>query len=268
MEICTTSWERIAKGLLGPSAINQDKLDEEGEWKQHVILGFIIDTSTMSITLPEAKIASAHVLMESILAWEDSHIMPIKSAQQLRGCMEHFCTANPIWKILSAPVDELLTFGDENNEWVSCPVIEIWQSFRCSMDVIETCMKVDTDWETLFHWSLLRLLPLAQRLSLKMEGQLFIWITVDATLDFISGISWRGREFFRISIVDLVRECGFPIGTVFKIGECEMLAAAFATFLWGVKQGIPRNIILCTDNRNVSTGWGKRKQNSGRPIVY
>ena len=34
MDACTECWERIAKGLLGPTAINLGKLDEEGIWKQ------------------------------------------------------------------------------------------------------------------------------------------------------------------------------------------------------------------------------------------
>ena len=245
-------WEYIAIGLLGSTAINLGKLEEEGIWKQqHVILGFLVDTSTMGITLPEAKIVSAQVLMEKILAWKGSQVMLIKSMQQLRGCMEHFSTTNPIWRVLAAPVDHLLTFGDENNQWVSCPQAETWHAFWHTMSVIETCMSNETEWKDLFKGSLLRLLPLHYHLALKMEVRPFIWVTVDATLQWISGISWHDREFFRMSLDDCIRLCGLPIDTVFKIGECEMLAASFAVFLWGGEGGISRNIILCADNRNV-----------------
>ena len=194
---------------------------------------------------------SAQVLTEGILKWKDAQIMPIKSAQHLRGCMEHFSTTNPICEVLSAHADELLKFGDENNEWVSCPSPEIWDKFWCSMRAIETCPEVDVDWEALFHGSLFRLLPLAGRLSLKMEVRLSIWITVDATLDYLSGISWYDREFFRISTEEVVRLRGIPSDTVFEIGEREILAVAFAVFLWGIRDGVSRRIILRTDNRNV-----------------
>ena len=96
MNARTESWEKIAKGLLGPTAINLGKLDEEGIWKQsHVVLGYIFDTSNMTITLPEAKIASAQTLIEGILQWKGSYAILVKAAQQLRGCMEHFCNYKP-----------------------------------------------------------------------------------------------------------------------------------------------------------------------------
>ena len=205
----------------------------------------------MPIKLPEAKIVSAQVLIEGISVWKGSHVMLIKSAQQLRGCMEHFCTTNPVWKILATPVGELLTYGDENNEWVSCPVSEVWQNFWRSMEVIETCMEVDSEWMSLFQGSLFRLLPLPQRLSLKMEGGLFIWATVDATLEWISAISWRDCECFRISTKEVVKLCGLQPDFAFDVGECEMTDAEFAILLRVVREGKPRNIILRTDNRNV-----------------
>ena len=268
MNACTGSWERIAKGLLGPTAINLDKLGEEGIWKQiHVILGFVFYTSNMTITLPEAKIASAQTLIEGILQWKNSQVMLIKAAQQLRGCMEHFSTTNQIWKILSTPVDELLTYTDENNEWASCPHAEIWTSFWHSMSVLETCMEADQSWRALFHGSLFRLLPLHERLALKMEVQPFVWVTVDATLEYIGGVSWHGNECFRMSATECKRICGLGSDIVLKIGECEMLAAALAIVIWGIKDGVTRNIILCADNRNV-LHWmkkGKAKQGESQP---
>ena len=79
--------------------------------------------------------------------------MLIKSAHQLRGCMEYFGTANPVWEILAAPVDELVTFGDENNEWAARPQVETWHGFWYSMSVIETCMATYSSWRALFRGS-------------------------------------------------------------------------------------------------------------------
>ena len=183
-----------------------------------------------------------------------------KSIQKLRGCMGHFATTNHILEILSAPVDELLTYGDENNEWVSCPHAEIWTSFWRSMSVIETCIAEDCSWRSLLRGSLFRLLPLHGRLALKMEVRPFVWITVDATLDFIAGLSWRDHECFRLSVGDCKQLCGTASDEVLRIGECEMMDTALAIILWGIKDGVVRNIILCADNRNVSH-WVKK----GRP---
>ena len=119
------------------------------------------------------------------------------------------------------------------------------------MEVIETCMQINSEWRSLFRGSLFRLLPSSQRLSLKMEGELFIRITADAALEWISGISRHGRECFRISTKEVVKLRGLQADFAFKIGECEMLADAFAIFLCGLRDGVPRNVILRTDNRNV-----------------
>ena len=89
MKDCAGMWGEIAFGLLGSTAINLGKLEEEGIWKhQHVILGFLVDTSTVVITLPEAKVASSQVLMGKISKWKGSQIALAKSMQQLRGRMD------------------------------------------------------------------------------------------------------------------------------------------------------------------------------------
>ena len=44
-------WERLARGILGSSAIDGEKLQEEGPWKSaQIILGFVIDLDTLTIT--------------------------------------------------------------------------------------------------------------------------------------------------------------------------------------------------------------------------
>ena len=64
-----------------------------------------------------------------------------------------------------------------------------------------------------------------------MEVQPFIWITVGAALDYVSGISWHDRECFRFSVEGRAQICGFPGDLVFHIGECEMLAASHAIIM-------------------------------------
>ena len=115
--------------------------------------------------------------------------MMVESAQQLRGCMERFRTTNPVCTALSAPVDELLTYGGENNEWASRRNSDKWEAFWYSTSVTETCMANVSSWQAIFHGSLLRLFPHEQRLSLEMGAHACVWITVDDTLEFALGIS-------------------------------------------------------------------------------
>ena len=80
----------------------------------------------MSIALREPKLDGAQVLTEGLRTWKGTHLMMDKSMQQLRGRVGHFRTTIPIWAELAAPVDELMTHGDGNNEWVAVTNAEIW----------------------------------------------------------------------------------------------------------------------------------------------
>ena len=111
---------RIASGFLGESAINQEKLEEEGAWcQQHVILGVDFNAHPMSISLPEPEMVGAEIPIEGIPQWKGALVMLVKSAHQVRGFTERFRTADPVWPALSDPVGELLTYGDGDNESIS-----------------------------------------------------------------------------------------------------------------------------------------------------
>lgn len=60
----------------------------------------------------------------------------------------------------------------------------------------------------MFGGILLRLLPIEERLSLKIEVKSDIWGKVGAPLDMISGISRRVRGFARFTIAGRKQMCG------------------------------------------------------------
>lgn len=63
----TLFWEKIALGFLGPTALNHDKLEEEGKWSHtHTMLGLDIDSESLRITLPGAKIAVGRVFSDQL----------------------------------------------------------------------------------------------------------------------------------------------------------------------------------------------------------
>ena len=162
--------------------------------RKHAILGFIFDVQSRSISLPEPELEGAQVSAEEILRW-GAAIMLVETTRQLRGRMDHFRPENATWAILATPVDPLVSHGDEDNDWVTCHNVETWNALRHSMPVIETCMSDNGSWSSLSTGSLLRLLPIAERLSLQMESKSSIWNAFAANLDIAGGISWRGREF-------------------------------------------------------------------------
>ena len=104
-----------------------------------------------------------------------------------------------------------------------------------------------------------------ERLSLKLEEELFVWIDADATLEWISGMSRRGRQFFRVRVSDCMRFCPSRINEPFRIAECELLEAVMAIILWSKVGGVSRHIILRTDNKNIPHWVKKSKAKLGIP---
>ena len=132
------------------------------------------------------------------------------------------------------------------------------------MSVVGKCTAPDDRRRTLFTGKFPRLLPVEERMSLQSEKDLFIWITVDETMDMASCISWRDRQFFRFSISECKQVCAIPMDVVFGIGECEMMADACAIVIWGRRQGTTRHIILRTDNQNAFHWISKSQSKDGK----
>ena len=253
----TTTWEAITVGVLGDEAINQDKLDEEGDWSHtHTMLGFDIDSSTLSISLPDVKVAGARVLFEQLAEKTGPHVLEVVTLQQIRGHVEHFKSTNSMWKFLTGPIDLLLRYTDERAVWVNCPVPEIWQSFWNSLSLIFDTLPCESRWKNLFRGSLMRLLTPDQRLSIRLDRvsprflpDNFVWVSVDATLELLGGLSWGDGEFFRCPTNAALPHFRPPVIGEPIISECELVAATMAIMTWA--QHGCRNIVLCTDNMNV-----------------
>ena len=164
----------------------------------------------MSIALPVPNRVGPHVLMGGFLQWKGPRVMLARSTQQLRGRLGHFRATNPVLDGMSAPVDELMTHGGANNERVDRPNAEIWKVSGYSTSAIETRISDETCRGALFNGGLLPLLPIEERLSLKMEVVPFARLTADATIGFVSGISVRDREFPRGSLTESKQMRGSP----------------------------------------------------------
>ena len=99
------TWESITVGLLGSKALNLNNLEEEGACRHiHTVLGFGIDSESLRITLPEAKIAGDLVLFDQ-LEKNGALALEVVTIQQIRGHIEHFRASNAIWEFLTGPID-------------------------------------------------------------------------------------------------------------------------------------------------------------------
>ena len=118
------------------------------------------------------------------------------------------------------------------------------------MELIQHFCDTESARGALFTGKLVRILAPEEMLSISSERDRTIWVSGDATSDLISGISWKDKEMFR-----------FPTGVInnliglmscqLVISEWELAIAAIAVLLWGICRGMPRIVVLCTDNLNV-----------------
>ena len=199
------------------------------------MLGFDINSSTLEISLPVAKVAGDRVLFEQLVDRRGSRALEVVMLQRVRGHIEHFRASNAIWKFLTGPIDLVLRYTDEQATWVNCPVPEVWDSFWNGMDTVFDLTHSEYQWRGIFHGDLIRLLTPGQRLSVRM-GRIsprfipdrFAWVSVDATLDLMGGLSWGAREFFRTPASRALPHFRAPVTGGPIIGECELTAATMA----------------------------------------
>ena len=97
----TLKWEGVARGCLPNESINEEKNRVEGQWDHiRIFLGFQIDTSNLTIRLPEQKRAGDTVLFDDLFASFGSNCLRLNTLQQVRGNIEHFKSVNALWSYL------------------------------------------------------------------------------------------------------------------------------------------------------------------------
>ena len=234
-------WERPARGIIGTSAINEDKLQVEGQWQPvQIILGFVVDLKELTITLPHHQVANARVFIDELLAKNGSHFLTIIELLQLRGNLEHFSTTNGVWRLIKNATGKLLGHPDEQGSYVRCPNPTMWGFFWQSVDIVGVRRSREKAWGDLPQGDLDLLLCAAERLSFPSERGKSVRISVDAALHWMGGISWKDQEMFRLPttvIQQLVRGAAYEV----IISESELAVTTIWGYGLGDKTRIPSN---------------------------
>lgn len=156
-------WESITLGLLGCKSPNLSKLEEgeeeDGQWRNlHTMMGFEIDSKSLCISLPEAKIAGARVLSDQLGEREKNgtRALVVSTLHQIRGNIGHFRASNITWEFPTGPIDLLLRYTDEKATWANRPTPEVWDSFRSRLSLIFYTMQSESQRGSLSQGSLLR----------------------------------------------------------------------------------------------------------------
>ena len=95
------------------------------------------------------------------------------------------------------------------------------------------------------------IIPTEKRFARLQYPQNVVWVSGDATLNTIAGVSWFDKEYFVLDAPPLVREMKRDLQEEIIIGECELLVTIISALLWGRGNGDTRIIIMCADNYNV-----------------
>ena len=157
----------------------------------------------------------------------------------------------------------MLGSTDEAGVWITCGIPQVWKAFWESMKVLMFLRKDEKKWAEIFRGKLGRLLPDEQRFACPQYPHNVIWVSGDATLHTIAGVSWFDKEYFVTDAPPLVRELKRDLSEEIIIGECELLVTIIGSLLWGMRNGHPRIIIRCTDNYNVFAWLTKWKAKIG-----
>ena len=214
----------------------------------------------MAIRLPGEKRAGATPLFDEIFACFGSRNLRLITLQRIRGNPEHFESTNTMWNFFTAHVDALLGCADEAGIRINCGFPHVWMALWESMKVLICLRKDGRKWADIFKGSLERLLPAEQRFARHQYPQNVIWVSGDATLNTVAGVSWFGREYFVCDAPPLIREMKRDVQDEIIIGECELLVSILGALLWGFAMDHIVSLFFALTTTTCSLGC-----QSGRP---
>ena len=150
MELSTNVWGNGSDLILGDGSISKKKLSSEWTWETKlVLLGYMADLEEDTISLPDSKILGAVNLIQSPEFNPGCRTLTLHSAQELRGCSNHWSKTGRVWNWLTEPVNQMLACVDSENIWIRCGDWGKWTAFR---SVIQFILDLSADqvlWRTL-----------------------------------------------------------------------------------------------------------------------
>ena len=256
-------WERGDGLFFGTGAISQEKIAAEGTWETKLaLLGFEVDLSLNTISLPGPKIIGAINIIEKDEFNPGCRILSVQHVQELRGCMKHWCSAGRIWRWLTEPVNQILPHADPSGIWIRCDDWAKWTAFWAVIRFIRDLASDHLDWGRLFTGRFSDLVGVHKELTVSGSDRTVLWFSGAATPNCVGGVNWLNREFFVGNREDSIRPFLPPNRVSANINEVEYLTEITRAAIWNFPH---ENLVICgiTDNMVSNMRYQKGGARSG-----
>ena len=112
--------EWVMRQAWGPTAVNEDKKEEEGAFRSEQLLwGLFMDFCLNLIRLPEPKCVKAQYLLAEAALAPGCRRVTLKLAQELAGSANYWATAQGAIRPVLGALNRMLTQEDRASPWVN-----------------------------------------------------------------------------------------------------------------------------------------------------
>ncbi len=272
-ELSAQAWEDGLSQLLGPKALNLEKLEEEGAFlPEHILWGLTTNVNTMTFSLPEHKIARAQFVMDDPVYDPGRRRILVRDLQVLRGNAQHWSLAQPRLKPELAAIDRMLTGVKIDQEWVQDRSDTDWEEFEDTVEYMRVLVGCPHLWISTFRSSFAQVLSPAERWSLP-NGPAKVWTGGDATKERVGFTDWTAAVCFSESVAPFMAVFRQELGPAAFEGEedviialCELLAIVLGT-LRQKHEWRDKDVIYVSDNSNV-VSWLRSRRTPHRWARY
>ena len=123
-------WEDGSFMVIGPDALNKDKLGVGRLWSSNqIVLGYELGMGLFVITMPDGEIIGSQNLLDSPAYGHGDRIVTLRDIQELRGNMANWKGANLIWRFFAEPANRMMSFADSTETWIRCSQWDRWRCF-------------------------------------------------------------------------------------------------------------------------------------------
>ena len=201
--------DEAALNILGEGARNAEKDTVEGALESSkIIWGLLYDLGSFTVQLPEAKVEKATHLLGLPCFDTGSARVPLKIAQEPRGCQKFLTTVKPQLRPLLGATDVFLGppggDGHAQPKGTEGEQHQARAAFHEAVELQRVLVGDPTMWSGRFASSLQDVLSTQEMLVLPGVTERVVWVTGDATPERIGAVDWTSRTMVVERVGDFI----------------------------------------------------------------